>query len=104
MDIIQVNDYYEVYDTYGKFVCSADNYREAEQEIKKYLKRKEVKRTYTIHYSAARGRWITKDGRKLQVPIEESHRHTTTVEAASPQAAINSIKLPGYIITNIQVA
>ena len=103
MEIIQVKDYYEVHDCHGKFFCSADTYKEAKQEIKEYLERKEKKKIYNIHYSAAKSRWITKDGKKLQVPIEESRRLSKVVEATSPQVAINSIKLPGYIITNIQV-
>lgn len=104
MNIIQVKDYYEVYNEYGIFVCSADSYNEAEDEVREYLESLEKKRTYFVTYFAARSKWITKNGNRLQIPIEDYYRHYSTVEAASPQAAINSIKLPGYIVVDIQVA
>lgn len=104
MEIIQVKDYYEIFDEHGKFICSADSYREAEEEVHEYLSKRNKKRGYTVSYSAAKSRWITRNGERLQIPIEESHHHSTIIEATSPQAAINSIQLPGYIITNIQVA
>lgn len=95
--------YYEVLDSCGRFVCSADTEKEAEDDIKELESMTPMEREFKVSYLKARARWITEQGKKLQVPIEESHPVVTTVNASSPQDAINKVKQPGYIITNIQV-
>ena len=95
--------YYEVLDSCGRFVCSADTEKEAEDDIKELESMSHMERKFKVSYLRARAQWITKQGKKLQVPVEESYPVTTTVNASSSQEAINKIKQPGYIITNVQV-
>ena len=95
--------YYEVLDSCGRFVCSADTEKEAEDDIKELESMKPIEREFKVSYLRARAKWITKQGKRLQVPIEESYPVLITVNASSPQDAINKVKQPGYIITNIQV-
>lgn len=95
--------YYEILDSRGRFVCSADTKKEAEDDINELQSMKPIEREFKVSYLKARARWITKQGKRLQVPIEESYPVVITVNASSPQDAINKVKQPGYIITNIQV-
>jgi hypothetical protein len=95
--------YYEVLDSRGRFVCSADTESEAEEDIKELQSMSPMERKFKVSYLKARAKWITQQGKKLQVPIEESYPVVTTVNASSPQEAINKVIQPGYITTNIQV-
>ena len=66
-------DRYFIYDSFGKFVCSADNYREAQEEIAELELEEQANNTsykkYYVEYLRAKARWITKNGQRLQVPI-----------------------------------
>lgn len=95
--------YYEVLDSCGRFVCSADTEKEAEDDIKELESMTPMEREFKVSYLKARAQWITKQGKRLQVPIEEPYPILITVNASSLQDAINKVKQPGYIITNIQV-
>lgn len=101
MRIVKVDSHFELYDG-RKFICSADTEEEAMKDRDEYLERRERKNVYVIHFSIAKGRWITtENGEKIQVPVEESRHLNKTVEAHSEREAINSIKQDGYIVTNI---
>lgn len=96
-------NHYEVIDEFGRFVCSADNRKDAEHEID-ILEAAEIKKTseemtyvFSLSCLVAKARWITKGGETLQVPVEEFHRLFIKVAAPNLKAAILTYEKPGFI-------
>lgn len=103
--IENLGDRFFIYDDAGRFVCSADNYREALEEVEELEKTYQPKELtkYNVQYFRAKSRWITKNGQRLQVPVEEFSHYTKVIIASSSNEAISFIKKPGFIYTNIRV-
>lgn len=61
------------------------------------------KKKYEVRFLISKSRWITKEGRHLQVAVEEPTRKTITLIASSEQEAINLTKnsYKDYIINDV---
>ena len=58
---------------------------------------------FYISYLVAKARWITKEGKRLQVPVEEFHRESCLVYADNETIALKQIMKKGYIYRDIIV-
>lgn len=63
-----------------------------------------IRTPYHIHYLKARSIWITKQGMKLQIPIEDSYPVFETIFVASVLTTIDIIQSqPRHLITDVHV-
>ena len=59
---------------------------------------------FYISYLVAKARWITtREGKRLQVPVEEFHRESCIVEADSETIALKQIQKKGYLYRDVVV-
>lgn len=112
IDDYGIEEHYEIVDSYGNFVQSADTYSEA-YYYKTKLENNDIIRntvpktkTYLATYLRAKARWITKNGKHLQVPIEEPTVFKSFVTASSIKDAVVKVHRDNkdYVITNIQLS
>lgn len=96
-------NYYVVLDTNGKFVCSADTVEEAKQDIEELMKADSMK--YLVRYLKSRARWITRNGKRIQVPIEDPTVCEHYVKATSIKEVFSKVRKcnDGHVITNIEI-
>ena len=90
-----------------KWSYEQSEYREALEDLEMLNSTTSVPRVkyeYTVRYLRAKARWITKNGQRLQIPVEESSQVEQPVIAHNKDEAIAAVaKQTGFIITNIQV-
>lgn len=93
-------DHYEARDLLGRFICSGYSLEEVKREAQEHKEAMNKKKIFVVTYSAAKSRWITKNDKRLQVPVEEFRRFRKLVNAKTEQEAVKRIEKPGHIIVN----
>ncbi len=101
--------HYEIVDANGNHVESFDynEHGDARRELDRLNSIgstiEPIQKCYSASYLIARSRWVTRDGKKLQVPIEEYRSVEEIVMAPSVEDAIKQISRKGYLVTNISL-